>query len=710
LRRRRGPAGIEGWILDAYVLDGEAVVWVKTRSGRLIRLTDEYRPKIYVEPREGEARTELEVLLEQSPHVRRVSEEEWSVSISRPEPRALLAVEAWGTSSLRRVVRLVRSSGLAAEVYGLMPHVQRYLFTGLGVEPTRLVRAEASGGALRKVEALDDESSLEPPPFTLFRCSFTTLGDEIRGLEAAMGSRAWRMEGREQRVLEFFAELITGLDPDLVYIPGLDAGLGRRLRASLREMGLEGCLARCGDPPRPGQGSYGGRVFLGDVFYGCGPDEYGLAGLVERARFSFTTLGLATRWTSNSCIDSRNLFELLRRRVLPPRLEYMERVRGALELLDSDRGGVTFTPRPGLHENVAALDFDSQYPSIILSRGISYESPEGGGSLIPTVLRPWLERRLWLKRLRRTLRPGSPEELYCSERVEALKLILCTQYGISGCCWNRFGNVHAFEEINRASREAMLAAKRVAEAEGYEVVYGDVDSLFVKRPGAARRDYEALASKIREATGLSISLDRHFRLIAFPPLRTDPATQALKRYFGVTFDGEVEARGIEMRRSDTPPLVREFQRRLILEVLGQGSAEQVYSSGLARGLALLRRYEELVRGRLDPSLLEVRRRLGREPHEYRSQAAQATAAAQLRAMGFVVSRGDTVGYVYTAPGHPNPLLRVRATPLHRGRHDANYYTEWLRRAAETIFNALGATLDKQEPGPRLDDWLSGGAS
>jgi len=73
LRRRRGPARIEGWILDAYVLDGEAVVWVKTRSGRLIRLTDEYRPKIYVEPRDGEARAELEALLEQSSHVRRVS-------------------------------------------------------------------------------------------------------------------------------------------------------------------------------------------------------------------------------------------------------------------------------------------------------------------------------------------------------------------------------------------------------------------------------------------------------------------------------------------------------------------------------------------------------------------------------------------------------------------------------------------------------------
>jgi hypothetical protein len=660
-----------------------------------------------VEPRDGGAGAELRALLENSPHVRRVSEEEWSVSISRPEPRTLLAAEAWGASSLLMAVRLARSSGLAAEIYGLMPHVQRYLFTGLGVEPTRLVRAEASGGELRRVEALDDGASLEPPPFTLLRCSLTMLGGEVRGIEAAMGGGVWRLEGGEQRVLELFAELITGLDPDLVHVPGLDSGLGRRLRASLREMGLGGCLGRRGDPPRPGQGSYAGRVFLGDVFYGCGPDEYGLAGLVERARFSFTTLGLATRWTSNSCIDSRNLFELLRKRILPPRLEYMERVRGALELLDSDRGGITFTPRPGLHENVAALDFDSQYPSIIMKRGISYESPEGGGSLIPSVLRPWLERRLWLKRLRRTLRPGSPEELYCSERIEALKLILCTQYGISGCCWNRFGNTHAFEEINRASRTAMVAAKRVAEEEGYEIVYGDVDSLFVKRSGATRRDYEELASEIGEATGLPISLDRHFRLIAFPPLRTDLATQALKRYFGVTFEGEVEARGIEMRRSDTPPLVREFQRRLILEILGQGSAEQVYSSGLARGMELLRRYEEAVRGTLDPGLLEVRRTLGRELHEYRSRAAQATAAAQLRAMGLEVARGDAVGYVYTARGHPNPLLRVRATPLHRGRHDASYYAESLRRAAATVFSALGVRLGDAERGPRLDDWLGG---
>jgi len=696
---------VEGWILDVYVIDYEAAVWIKTLGGEAVRLVDEYRPEVLVEPRDAGAEEELLRLAAASPLVRRVEVVEGTVGLRERSRRRLVRIEAYGARSVDRVSRAVRRSGLASWVYGgELPHVQRYLFKGLRIEPSSRVRIETSGDRIVSAERLDDSCELRPPPFTLLRVFSRGTGSSVESLRLVAAGRSWRLEGPPRRLLGGFVDELQSIDPDLIYIPGLDGGVGGLL-SSLRASGIREDVGRCGDPWRLSQGSAAGRIFLGDVYYGFEPDEYGVAGLVERARFSFTTLGLATRWTSNRCIDSRNLFELSRQGVLAPRLEYMEGVRRMVELLDRDRGGLSVTPSPGLHENVAALDFDSQYPSIIVKNGISYESPTGGGGIIPNILAQWLERRLRLKAVRRTLVPGSEEELYCTQRIEALKLILCTQYGISGCCWNRFGNTLAFEEINSASRGALIRAKRIAEGEGFEVVYGDVDSLFVKRRGASRRDYERLASLISSETGLPMSLDRHFRFIAFPRLRTDPDSPALKRYFGLTYEGAVEARGIEMRRGDTPPLVREFQENLVRTVFSAGSAEEVLTRGVEEGVRLLAAYEKLLEQPIPVEELEIKKRLGREPWGYGRMLAQSSAALQLRALGVEAGRGVEVGYIYTSRSNPNPLLRVRATQLFTGLYDKGYYRECLRRAAATVLEALGARVSEPPRDHRLETWL-----
>ncbi|MEM2067553.1 MAG: DNA polymerase domain-containing protein [Nitrososphaerota archaeon] len=688
------------------MLDSEAVVWVKTPSGEAIRLVDEYRPRIFAEPRSPEAELMLVQMLEQSPLVRSVEAVEMLVGLRNRERRRLLRIESFGATSIDRVSKLVRRSGLVSEIYGgSLPHVHRYLFNRLRVEPSSRAAITASGERIVSAERLEDLEEIRPPPFTLLRMLPSYSSGRVEGLCFQMAGGSFLVRGSEDRLMDKMVELVSSLDPDLIYVPGLQRGPGSQIMDWLRSSEVRKGIGRCLDAWRLSQGSAAGRVFLGDVFYGFEPDEYGIAGLVERARFSFTTLGLATRWTSNRCIDSRNIYELVRINVLAPQLEHIEGVRRLKELLDSDRGGVTFTPKPGLHENVAALDFDSQYPSIILKHGISYESPSGGGQLIPSIIQPWLERRLRLKRLRKSLQPLSEEELYCTQRIEALKLILCTQYGISGCCWNRFGNTLAFEEINRISRQAMMLSKSVAEEDGFEIIYGDVDSLFVYRRRASRREYEELAKRISEATGLPMSLDRHFKFIAFPRLRTDPDTPALKRYFGLTYEGVVEARGIELRRSDTPPIVREFQERLIKTVLSFESVEEVLSDGVEEGVRLLEEYEGLIDSGLGVEELEIRRTLGRSPEEYSRGLAQAIAAIQLQALGMRVEKGSGVGFIYTSRSHSNPHVRVRASQLFKGRYDKEYYRAYLRRAAGTVFEAIGAVINRASKDDRLERWL-----
>jgi hypothetical protein len=46
-------------------------------------------------------------------------------------------------------------------------------------------------------------------------------------------------------------------------------------------------------------------------------------------------------------------------------------------------------------------------------------------------------------------------------------------------------------------------------------------------------------------------------------LEADEKMEALKHYFGITQDNELIARGIEIRRHDTPSFIKEFQTELL---------------------------------------------------------------------------------------------------------------------------------------------------
>ncbi|MEM4298094.1 MAG: hypothetical protein QW815_06990, partial [Nitrososphaerota archaeon] len=123
------------------------------------------------------------------------------------------------------------------------------------------------------------------------------------------------------------------------------------------------------------------------------------------------------------------------------------------------------------------------------------------------------------------------------------------------------------------------------------------------------------------------------------------------------------------RRSDTPAIVRGFQERLIRTVMSFDSVGEVLTRGVEEGVKLLEEYEGLIDGGLGIEELVIRKTLGKDPGEYSRGLAQSSAATQLQALGIRLEKGMEVGFIITSQGHPNPLLRVRATQLFRGRYD-----------------------------------------
>ena len=221
-------------------------------------------------------------------------------------------------------------------------------------------------------------------------------------------------------------------------------------------------------------------------------DKFGFAGLIELCRFGFLTLDLAAKYGMNRLIDSRNCYELIQRGFVIPdnKPANHEHIRTIEELVSSDRGGMIISPQTGLHENVMVLDYDNQYANLIVSHNLSYETvlskeeirqqASNKKGLLPTVVEKYLNRRLHFEDLSKELSEESKEYLWCQQRIDSLKNILVCLYGTTGSLWNRYGNVRVFEEINRLSREILIKTKDIVQKLGYELIYADTDSVFIK--------------------------------------------------------------------------------------------------------------------------------------------------------------------------------------------------------------------------------------
>ena len=311
--------------------------------------------------------------------------------------------------------------------------------------------------------------------------------------------------------------------------------------------------------------------------------EARLQGVVELARLSKIPVQKMARTSPGSAISGMQLDRALGEGILVPwKKGEPERWKSAWELFVADKGGLVYQPIVGLHEGVAEIDFASMYPAMMVRHNISPETvgcaccaadpaaraPEIGitlcrrrDGLVTRTLRPILERRAAYK-ARRNAAAGERRAVY-DQRQNALKWILVTCFGYLGYRNARFGRIEAHEAVTAWAREKLIQAREVCEAHGFRVLHAIVDSLWIHKEGVTEEDIAMLCRRIQETAGISISLEGVYKWIAFLPSRRSPRIPVVNRYLGAFAGGATKVRGIDLRRSDTPPLVAEAQRRMI---------------------------------------------------------------------------------------------------------------------------------------------------
>jgi len=639
---------------------------------------DKYRPDLFLEPAVEPER--LMYMLEEKDDLPSVTVERRISSIKDMDRTTVIRVQVDDVGRYRRVVSHFESSEYVDALYDVdMTHTQRYLCDRRLIPFARVEADVGSRRRLRSIRSFTPTLDEEPPPFRVLWFGIDWGEDTVKVTEP----EGYMFTGGG--ALRDFLEYVRDYDPDILVC-------GTRDLHDLLKYSAANRAHRLGTLEDGGARLWKGRLHVTSSTY----EKIGLAGVTERVQYTREAPHLASEWGSGRAIESRQCYEARSRGILIPRSGDFQPVMTLEEMLRLDHGGLILTPDVGLHEDVGVLDFDSMFPSLMVKHNISYETVrrEAGEGFVIDFTRESLQRRLHFKYRRRALEEGSPEWRWCEGRQNALKSILFCTYGYSGCWANRFGNFDTFMEINRVARDSLVATMNIAREHGYRVVYGNNDSLFLKRPGATRRDYEALARVVSQRLSLPMSVENVFRYLVLLPQKNELNIGAANRYYGRTLEGRYVYRGIETRRRDTAPYVARVQREVIDALLSHGSAEEVAAEGVEEALGVLDlACRRIRRGRVPPEDLHITTTLRRRPGEYRAKLPHVAAAEALGMAKMRVEERTPIEYVYVDAGHSNRFRRVRPA-LYGGRVDTDKYVDLVKEAGRSVLLPFDADLDR----------------
>jgi DNA polymerase I len=462
-------------------------------------------------------------------------------------------------------------------------------------------------------------------------------------------------------------------------------------------------------------------------------DQCMLEGLFEVSRLCRIPIHTSMRASIGKCLSSLQFYYASKREVLIPwKPDIVEDFKNGYELFNADRGGLVLKPLPGVHEHIGELDFASLYPSIIRKYNISAETVncsccptskhqieelhmhvcEKEEGLVSTSLALPLTKRFGYKQLRD--KPGTDDRqrrIY-NERAGALKWILVCSFGYLSYRNAKFGKIDSHIAVCALARKTLLEAMHISEYNGFRVVHGIVDSIWLSKRNATRSDYEELKREIETKTNFQIAIEGIYKWIVFLPSKTYSGKQVANRYFGA-FEGtnELKVRGIELRRHDAPAYFKKCQGDILTELAKCDNEEELRQCARWKCVDIFEKYaQDLEKHRVPSTQLIITRRLSKNLTEYSSpRQLSVNAASHLAKEGLTLQAGQSVSYVitrYKSSGVdrslPEELLGRREKE--EQEYDSQRYIELLADCCSTVLSPFGVT--KQELLTRSQSLLS----
>jgi DNA polymerase-2 len=373
-------------------------------------------------------------------------------------------------------------------------------------------------------------------------------------------------------------------------------------------------------------------------------------------------------------------------------------------------GGYVMDSKPGLQDSVLVLDYKSLYPSIIrtfrvdpyarIAAGLAGEEDrvpgyDGASFHKHDHILPQIIENLWSAR-DQAKREGNVA------LSQAIKIIMNSFYGVLGTAGCRLHDSRLTSSITRRGHDIIIQTVKLIEAAGYEVIYGDTDSVFVSLQGPHDNNSAAeignrlvdtinqyWRDRLQQEHGiescLEMEFETHFRQFFMPTTRgTEQGSK--KRYAGLIDNGKGERKiiykGLETVRTDWTELARQFQQ-MLYRLIFDGEEHADY---------LRQTVADLYAGKFDQQLV-YRKRLHKKLAEYQknipphAQAAiKAEAAFKQNGQPSRYRERSWVEYVITVAG-PQTLECQNAKLDYEHIVDKQ-----LTPIADTILNAIGSSM------------------
>jgi DNA polymerase elongation subunit (family B) len=708
------PNHVKGWILDAYPAgEGEIAVWIITETGERIKLIDRFQSRIYVSAKQDE----LERLVSRLYSNQAIASWSFVNKYAQPTDNEKSRVLELTLKDCRKTQSLTRSilkmgDYLRYEIHNCDLRGDRDYFFSHDVFPLAFVEVKNEKKSL-EYTLLDSVTSTDyaVPEFRVMKLKveiakkgkIANFKDPINKLLITQAAKEISIDsGEESEKLLQLVKTVKELDPDFLVTQGGDSYLFPYLtqRATLNRVLTEFSLSRDNTPFTSKTPS--GRTFFsyGRTFYRAGPirlygrihidesngfvlSKAGFEGLIEIARTCRVPLHTAARNSIGSSMSSLQFYQAIKDDVLIPRNKSIpEAFKTAYELLVGDRGGFIFEPRVGAHDSVGEVDFSSIYPVLMVNNNISAETvhckccpdsplriPELNyhictkrTGIVPKTLQLVVTKRLYYKR--RKLETENPQlrEIY-DKRQAALKWILVTCFGYLGYRNAKFGTVDGHMGVCAFGRETLLKAAHIAEDHGFQVIHGIVDSLWLKKKGTTIEEYNDLCKTITEQVNVPISFEGRYKWIVFLPSKMHPRIGVLNRYYGVMENGNIKARGLEVRRRDTPRFVFDAQTEMIKTLASANNTAELRSK-IPDALQVVKEYRrKLLNGEVPIWDLIVTKHMSKHPNRYKQHVSQVIAAEQLMKEGAEIHAGNNIRFLFTHAEDKCHDHRVKAAQL-----------------------------------------------
>ena len=364
------------------------------------------------------------------------------------------------------------------------------------------------------------------------------------------------------------------------------------------------------------------------------------------------------------------------------------------------RGGLVVEPVEGIHFDVTVMDFASLYPSIIKVKNLSYETVRCSHDVCKKNTIPQTNHWVCTKKngltsvLIGSLRDlrvnyyknmAKKDTLSVEEKQlftvvsQALKVILNASYGVMGAEIFPLYFLPAAEATTATGRHIIMDTIDKCKESGIDVLYGDTDSLFVKKPTS--KQIEDIITKAKMDHNVELEIEKEYRYVVLSGRK--------KNYLGVTKNGKVDVKGLTGKKSHTPPFIKTLFYEL-LDILSKIKTAEEFKRAKNKISDKITECARKVQAKEIPLQdLAFNVMISKAPRDYTKTIPQHIRAAKQLESIREIKKGDIISYVkiLNKPG-VRPIEMARKSEI-----DTSKYMEFMESTLDQLTSSMDLDFD-----------------